>query len=380
MLHSIHESTRETLKILESIVRKDEFTARASEAFDYEFDGKTSFTCFDKPPVPDEFSTGLIMGPSGSGKSSLLKEFGEEKVPHWNPELAIVSHFETPDEAMDKLSAVGFNSIPSWLRPYHALSTGEKFRADLARKLQNGAVIDEFTSVVNRDVAKSASYAISKYIKRNNLKNIVFASCHEDIKDWLEPEWTFDTSDGSFTIGRWLRRIPIRFEIYKCTRSSWKTFSQHHYLSADLNQTAKCYLCYWEDKMVGFNGTLFFPGYFPPLYEGDNRNSVRASRTVILPDFQGLGIGVRFSDALGQLHLDQGYRYFSKTAHFRFGEYRQKHDWWRATATNLKKINTATKDEFNHWLPDASRICYSHEYIGKRGDKHRELYELGKKS
>ena len=99
------------MRILESTVKKDKFTARASEAFDYEFDGRTSFKCFDKPPVPDEFSAGLIVGPSGSGKSSLLKEFGFEKVPQWNPELAIVSHFETPDEAMDKLSAVGFNSM-----------------------------------------------------------------------------------------------------------------------------------------------------------------------------------------------------------------------------------------------------------------------------
>ena len=132
--------------------------------------------------------------------------------------------------------------------------------------------------------------------------------------------------------------------------------------------------------MVGFNATLYFPGYFPPLYEGDKRPSVRASRTVVLPDFQGLGIGVRFSDAIAQIHLDLGYRFFSKTAHFRFGEYRQKADWWRATSTNLKKIHIGNKIEFNHWLPDSDRVCYSHEYIGKRGDKYRELYELAKQN
>ena len=363
------------MKILTSNVKKDEFTERASEAFDFEFDGQTSFECFDKPPVPEKFTIGLIMVPSGSGKSSLLREFGTEKIPQWNPELAIVSHFDNPDEAMEKLSAVGFNSIPSWLRPYHVLSTGEKFRADLARKLEDGAVIDEFTSVVNRDVAKSASYAISKYIKKKNLKNIVFASCHEDIKDWLEPEWTFDTSDGSYTIGRWIQRLPIRLAVYRSTRSTWKTFAHHHYLSGDLNNTAKCYLCYWDNKMVGFNATLYFPGYFPPLFEGDKRPAVRASRTVILPDFQGLGLGVRFSDAMGQIYLDQGYRYFSKTAHFRFGEYRDKVDWWRATSTNRTKPNVGNKKEFTHWLPDAIRICYSHEFIGKRGNKFRELYE-----
>ena len=132
--------------------------------------------------------------------------------------------------------------------------------------------------------------------------------------------------------------------------------------------------------MVGFNGTLYFCGYFPPLFEGDKRPTYRASRTVILPDFQGLGLGVRFSDALGQLHLDRGFRYFSKTAHFRFGEYRQKSDWWRPTTTNLKKISVDSKPRTltGDWLPDSNRICYSHEYIGKRGDKYRELYELEK--
>jgi ABC-type ATPase with predicted acetyltransferase domain len=63
----------------------------------------------------------------------------------------------------------------------------------MARKLQTGTVIDEFTSVVNRETAKSCSVALSKYIKRNNLKNIVLATCHEDILSWLEPDWVYCT-------------------------------------------------------------------------------------------------------------------------------------------------------------------------------------------
>ena len=86
------------------------------------------------------------MGASGSGKSTLLSEFGKEVYPIWDPNKAIVSHFESPDEAINKLGAVGLNTIPNWYKPHHVLSNGEQFRADLARKVCDGAVIDEFIS------------------------------------------------------------------------------------------------------------------------------------------------------------------------------------------------------------------------------------------
>lgn len=363
---------------LTSKVLLDEFTAHASKAFDYPFDGTTVFDGWQKPPVPEEFSFGLIVGPSGSGKSTLLKEFGVDVTPKWNPEKAVVSHFKTPEEATERLTAVGFNSIPSWLRPYHCLSTGEKFRVDLARKLEHGAVIDEFTSVVNREVAKSASVAVSRFIKNKKLKNIVFASCHEDIEEWLNPEWVFNTSDGSYSIGRWLQRPAIRLKIFRGTINQWEAFKHHHYLSKNVNNASNFYVGYWENKPIAFNATLYLPGKIPPLFDGDERPTYRASRTVILPDFQGLGIGVRFSDALGQIYLDQGLRFFSKTAHFRFGEYRQKVDWWRATSTNLKdrsKSRGNKSGKWDHWHVDQKRICYSHEYIGKKGNFFREKYE-----
>ena len=56
------------------------------------------------------------------------------------------------------------------MKPYKVLSNGEKFRADLSRQIRNGALIDEYTSVVNRACAKSASRALSKYIRKNNIK------------------------------------------------------------------------------------------------------------------------------------------------------------------------------------------------------------------
>jgi len=57
--------------------------------------------------------------------------------------------------AYQKLSAVGLNSVPSWCRPYHVLSNGEQFRARMAAMLNSDTSFDEFTSVVDRTIAKS---------------------------------------------------------------------------------------------------------------------------------------------------------------------------------------------------------------------------------
>jgi predicted ATP-binding protein involved in virulence len=181
-------------KIVKCSIELDDFTKKISQAFDYDFDGTSTFTVPEFKNRPDDFNIGIIVGNSGTGKSLLLKEFGQEKGIVWDKSKAIVSHFENVDIALEKLFAAGVSSIPTLCKPYHVLSNGEKFRADIARKLENKAIIDEFTSVVNRETAFSCSVAISKYIKRKNLKNIVLASCHFDIVEWLEPDWVFNTN------------------------------------------------------------------------------------------------------------------------------------------------------------------------------------------
>lgn len=73
-------------------------------------------------------------------------------------------------------------------------------RCDLAYALLDGkdlVVYDEFTSVVNRQVAKAASYAISKCVRRNG-KKFVAVSCHDDITEWLQPDWIYNTDTKHF--------------------------------------------------------------------------------------------------------------------------------------------------------------------------------------
>lgn len=195
---------KDTIPLVSSVDR-DEFIEASEKAFDCIFDGTSTFYPWKMPiKIPKSFKLGVIVGSSGSGKSTLLKQFGNEDIPYWEPNKSIISHFDNADDAINKLGSVGLNSIPSWYKPYHVLSNGEKFRADLARKLKSNTVIDEFTSVVDRTVAKAASVSLARYIKNNDIGNIVLSTCHRDILEWLEPDWVLDTDTGELLDGFFL--------------------------------------------------------------------------------------------------------------------------------------------------------------------------------
>ena len=201
-------------------VEPDEFTAKVAQAFDLEFDGTITTDIPDfEPPDKNSYNIGMIVGASGSGKSQILRNYFAESSDSilWNPEKAIVSHFNNPEMAIEKLFACGIASVPTLCKPYRVLSNGEKYRATIARLLGSGMILDEFTSEVNRETAKSLSVALSKYIRKNDLKNIVLASCHKDIIEWIEPDWVFDCDSGQRfenTDPRTSMKRVARIEIY----------------------------------------------------------------------------------------------------------------------------------------------------------------------
>ena len=99
------------------------------------------------------------------------------------------------DDIEKMFYAVGLGSVPSWLKPYSVLSNGEKMRVDLAyAMLENDFVVfDEFTSVVDRNVARVASMAIAKAVRNQN-KKFIAVTCHSDVLEWLQPDWVFNTN------------------------------------------------------------------------------------------------------------------------------------------------------------------------------------------
>ena len=152
-----------------------------------------------------DWNVGLIVGGSGTGKTTIATNvFGDHLysgMPH--TDKAVIDDMPQGVSIQDierMFTSVGFASPPNWLRPYSVLSNGEKMRCDLAYALLKGddlVVYDEFTSVVNRQVAKAASFAISKCVRRNG-KKFVAVSCHDDIIGWLQPDWIYNTDTKRF--------------------------------------------------------------------------------------------------------------------------------------------------------------------------------------
>jgi len=182
--------------------------------------------------LPNNWQLGLIVGSSGTGKTTIAKElfkdayvttfkYKAESILDDMPENATI------DTITKTFNSVGFSSPPCWLKPYSVLSNGQKMRVDLANALLRNdklIVFDEFTSVVDRNVAKIGSYAMQKAIRKSN-KQFIAVTCHEDVKDWLLPDWIFNTDSMSFQIfeGQKKNRPKIRFRIFSTKdKSIWR--------------------------------------------------------------------------------------------------------------------------------------------------------------
>ena len=148
---------------------------------------------------PDNWQIGMIVGGSGTGKSTIGRQLFGDLVDETFEYTAKSVIDDMPGKDIQEIQrmfyAVGFGSVPSWLKPYSALSNGEKMRVDLARKMLSSdfVVFDEYTSVVDRQVAKAMSIAISKAMKRYPDKKFVAIGCHFDVVEFLQPDWVFNT-------------------------------------------------------------------------------------------------------------------------------------------------------------------------------------------
>jgi GNAT superfamily N-acetyltransferase len=340
------------------------------------------------PELGDDWRIGLIVGPSGSGKTTLARRlFGGDLIEQtaWPERRAIVDCFdEMPvSEITNLLTAVGFSSPPSWVKPYRVLSGGERFRCDLARALARGSgfgargsellaakplavpspesrlpspvplvVFDEFTSVVDRTVAKIGSAAVAKGIRGGTIGcRFVAVTCHYDVTEWLAPDWVLDMASKTFQ-RRLLRRPPIELELFRCRSRAWSLFAMHHYLNGGLNRSARCFLAVWEGAPVAFCATLPVIG---------RRKRWRISRLVTLPDYQGIGIGLRVAEAVGDLHCDQGERFSITASHPAVIAHCRASPRWRAT--EVKKTGSAPTRGISDYRGSTGRAVVSFEYL-----------------
>lgn len=359
---------------LKSSIKNDKYTNYVYDAFDIQNKEETqvevSFNLREAKSF--DWNIGVIYGSSGSGKTTILKRMGELSKSDFDYGKPLISNFDwlEPKDATLLLTSMGLSSVPTWLRPFHLLSNGEQYRAELAYKVGKAKdneviLVDEYTSVVDRDVAKAMSFALQKYIRRTN-KRIILASCHYDIMEWLMPDWTCSPQKGgALERGEWLRqgRPQIELQVSRVEYDTWNFFKKHHYLTENLSKAFNLLLFEWNGKPVGLVVYKSQPTGAVP-------NGYGLSRTVVLPDFQGMGIGSKISEFTSAILVNEGKRVFTKTVNPALGEYREVSDVFRPTSKNRKIRKDANTDNAGKRL---SRASYCHEYIGEGISGYEEL-------
>lgn len=362
---------------LKSNIVNDKYTEYVYDAFDIQNTLETEFNVsFDLSEGRNiDWNIGVVYGSSGSGKTTILKRMGKLSESKFDHNKSLISNFDwlEPKDASLLLMSMGLSSVPTWLRPFHLLSNGEQYRAELAYKVggaKEGEVIlvDEYTSVIDRDVAKAMSFALQKYIRREN-KRIILASCHYDIMDWLMPDWTCSPQKGgALERGEWLRqgRPEIKLQVSRVEYDTWNIFKSHHYLTEKCSKACKFFLFTWNGIPVGINAVI-------PQPSGHFKNGVRESRIVVLPDYQGLGLGTTISNFTAAIYKNEGYRYFTKTVHPAIGNHRNNSEYWKGTSKNGKSAKSQNSmGNMKGWNVFV-RTSFCHEYIGEPIDGYSDL-------
>jgi len=244
--------------------------------------------------------------------------------------------------------------MPTWLKPYQVLSTGERFRADLARTLidagknltprRTGAedthhsflcpsaplrehsllVVDEFTSSLERTIAKTTSAALVRFIRSARDKRLVAVTCHDDILDWLQPDWVVrlvNNDAPQLTRGR-LPRPKIRLPVRKVPQATWSQFVRHHYLAGGLARSATCYAAFLDDRPIAFCAAVAALGW---------KKTKRITRLVTLPEFQGLGIAGQLLQFVATYESTKGNRVTITASHPAILAHCSKSPHWQLT-------------------------------------------------
>lgn len=138
----------------------------------------------------------LVTGPSGSGKSSLMREVGRllaatDIAAMELTELPLIDSLPGPvEERLSALAACGLSEARLLLRTPSELSDGQRYRFRTAFALASDSrtlMLDEFAAILDRTLAKVLAFNLRKLASRSGV-GFLCATTHDDLTEDLNPD------------------------------------------------------------------------------------------------------------------------------------------------------------------------------------------------
>lgn len=294
-------------------------TREVAEAFGLGADHTRKFKLYDNVSIrirPTDVV--LITGDSGSGKSALLKmikaDLGDEAqdvkdIAIQDDKPIIETLGANTAEAIEALSKVGLNDAFIFLRSYSQLSDGQKHRYQTALLAASGKsfwIIDEFSSVLDRDTAKILAFNLQKLARRLG-KAVIAATTHHDLLRDLAPNVHIHKRYGKEVTVRYYPKakatgctLTNRMAIKQGTREDYEALSDFHYRDSHLPPTKKIFTLMRREELCG---VIVYCSPSPlcfgraKVWKGDitalNREVSSVSRVVVHPKYRSIGLGVK---------------------------------------------------------------------------------------
>jgi ABC-type ATPase with predicted acetyltransferase domain len=163
----------------------------------------------------------LIVGASGSGKSSLLRHYRAKFQGDLIdldrlrlPGCAIVDAFPSLslEETLHLLSRVGLAEAHSYLLPPSKLSAGQRWRLRLAVGMEEvrrtrmsppaALLVDEFAAVLDRVTAAVIARLLRRWVSSAGNCRAIVATSHDDLMAALRPDWVVRCDFGEMKVER----------------------------------------------------------------------------------------------------------------------------------------------------------------------------------